>query len=381
MIHERPALERRVLWALDAEPARIPVIVGGCGSGRTSLLTRSAARLGDRHSRYVDVERICSTPERILAAVAGNSPSAARGLALPLPAGRPAPRAAFEALLAFFEGREDPFRTLLLDEWLELRTLESFPGLRGALRELVEALARSPKRFVLASRFAHRTRRLLDGLSARFELVHLPPLSPGEVAAALPAGPARLDGAGRTELGHLLHALTAGRPSYVATLAANFPSQGRWREDPVAVLTTQMAAGAPLSRLCRFSYELRLHRARGYGALKAILGILADAEPLTLTEVARHLGRTPGSTKDYLSWLEDVDLIEPQEKRYRFTDPLLRLWVRLHTRPTAPGDRERALSVQEYATARLAAGETSLAAASPPRETPPHRPRDLIEID
>ena len=42
---------------------------------------------------------------------------------------------------------------------------------------------------------------------------------------------------------------------------------------------------------------LRLHKARGYGALKAILEILAEEEPLTLTEVAHRLHRTPGSTK------------------------------------------------------------------------------------
>lgn len=344
------------------------------------MLTRVATRLGARHSRYIDVERICSTPERILAAVARDSPSA-DNRALPLPAGRTAPRAAFEALLAFLEGREDPFRVLLLDEWLELRTLESFPGLRGAMRELVEALARSPRRFVLASRFMHRTRRLLDGRSAPFELVRLPPLSPTEVVSVLPASPPGIDDSGRGELGRLVHALTAGRPSYVGILAASLSTQERWQGDPVGMLVAQMAAGAPLSHLCRFSYELRLHRARGYGALKAILGILADVEPLTLTEIARRLGRTPGSTKDYLSWLEDVDLIEPLEKRYRFADPLLRLWVRLHTRPAAPGDRDRAITVHEYASARLAPGNTPVAPTPPPLAVPPRRPQDLIEID
>lgn len=79
MIHERPALERRVLSALDADPARMPVVVGGCGSGRTTLLTRVAARVGERRSLYVDVERIASTPERVLAAVARPSASAAGG--------------------------------------------------------------------------------------------------------------------------------------------------------------------------------------------------------------------------------------------------------------------------------------------------------------
>jgi hypothetical protein len=384
VIRERPALERRVLSALGAEPARIPVIVGGCGSGRTSLLTRIAVRLGDRRGRYIDVERISSTPERMLAAATGSSSTADDDPARSLPAGRSAPRAAFEALLAFVEGRDDPLRVLLLDEWLELRTLESFPGLRGAVRELVRTLPRSPGRFVLASRFANRTRRLLDGASSRFELVRLPPLSPSEVAESLAtAGPPGFDNAGRTELGRLVHALTAGRPSYVEALAAGLlASRGGGRADPVAVLAAQMAAGAALSQLCRFSYELRLHRARGYGALKAILGILSDTEPLTLTEVARRLGRTPGSTKDYLSWLEDVDLIEPTEKRYRFADPLLRLWVRLHGRPTRPGDRERAVAAREYAAARLAAADPPPAPTAPPVEIPPpRRPQSLIEID
>ena len=98
------------------------------------------------------------------------------------------------------------------------------------------------------------------------------------------------------------------------------------------------APGGRLAARCRESYEFRLHRARGYGALKAILGILADDEPLNLTEIAQHLRRTPGSTKDYLSWLEDVDLIRSQGKRYTFDDPMLRLYVRLYERPVPPTD-------------------------------------------
>jgi len=82
------------------------------------------------------------------------------------------------------------------------------------------------------------------------------------------------------------------------------------------------AQGGRLSKECAFCYELRLHRARGYGALKAILEILADVEGLTLTEISQRLQRTPGSTKDYLSWLEDVDLVASKQKRYSFTDPL-----------------------------------------------------------
>ena len=106
---------------------------------------------------------------------------------------------------------------------------------------------------------------------------------------------------------------------------------------------------------------MRLHRARGYGALKGILGILAEDEPLTLTEIALRLQRTPGSTKDYLSWLEDVDLVTVRQKRYSFTDPLVRLWVGLHCRPGPPTDEEIASAVQQYALPRLPAAEPALA--------------------
>ena len=34
----RPALLRRIQSVVDAAPSRIPVLLGGCGSGRTSLL-------------------------------------------------------------------------------------------------------------------------------------------------------------------------------------------------------------------------------------------------------------------------------------------------------------------------------------------------------
>ncbi|MYN67582.1 MAG: hypothetical protein F4X11_21565 [Acidobacteria bacterium] len=383
MTWERPALERRVLSALDAEPARIPVLLGGCGSGRTSLLNRVAALFGDRRSRYIDVERVASTPERFLAAVTCAPPAGAGNARAPLPPpGRRSPRAAFDELLAFVGRKGTPPPLLLLDELLEVRTLESFPGLRGGAREFVGALANSPHRFVLASRYVNRARRLLHDFAPRMELVHLPPLTAREVDAVLREKSAARDAAARTRLGRLVHALAAGRPSYVHALSAAVSSAAAPGGDPVAVLAAQMAAGTPLSQLCRFSYELRLHRARGYGVLKAILGILAESEPLRLTEVGRQLERTPGSTKDYLSWLEDVDLVETREKRYRFSDPVLRLWVRLHGRRTAPGGQERARAVRQYAAERLGGDGVAAAAPSPAPVTSLRRPSgDLIEID
>jgi hypothetical protein len=153
--------------------------------------------------------------------------------------------------------------------------------------------------------------------------------------------------------------------------------------DPVAALAALFAADGPLTARCRECYEFRLHRARGYGALKAILGVLATAEPLTLTEIAQRLNRTPGSTKDYLSWLEDVDLIVATGKRYSFEDPLLRLYVRLYARAIPATDEDVVREVGQFARLRLPALQPLAAAASahrPAEGTDPGR-SGIIEID
>ena len=66
--------ERRLLTALESAPSRIPVVLGGCGSGRTMLLHRTRDRVGRSAAQYVDIERCATTPERFLQAVTGASP-------------------------------------------------------------------------------------------------------------------------------------------------------------------------------------------------------------------------------------------------------------------------------------------------------------------
>jgi hypothetical protein len=162
------------------------------------------------------------------------------------------------------------------------------------------------------------------------------------------------------------------------TAAAMAPRGGA---DPVSALAALIAPGGQLSAVCRFCYELRLHRARGYGALKAILEVLAAEEPLTLTEIAQRLHRTPGSTKDYLSWLEDVDLIASRQKRYSFADPLLRLWVRLHCRPAPPTEEDVAREVHAYVMTRLPHAEPALAMAGSVESPEREKSWGIIEID
>src|SRR5262245_61453443 len=138
MLTVRTALARRVTAALDASPSRIPVLVGGCGSGRTTLLHQLRERIGRASAQYIDVERTATTPERFFRAVSAVSPFPAVDASAPATVGA---RPAFDATLAFVAqaraSANEP-ATFLLDEFLELRTFESFPGLRRVLHDFVD---------------------------------------------------------------------------------------------------------------------------------------------------------------------------------------------------------------------------------------------------
>jgi hypothetical protein len=397
MIPERPSLERRVLAALDGSAgggARIPVVLGGCGTGRTSLLLRLRDLIGRPSTQYVDVERIATTPERFLKSMREASPFPPIQYAQ-VDAVETGARGSFDASLAFLDTARasgDEPATFLLDEFLELRTFESFPGLRSVLRDLLGALASSGNRFVLTTRYTARAHRLLRDAPPQFEIIPVAPLTPAEIRATLPAAPASRTLSGsiedeedsaRDDLARLVHAISDGRPSYARMIAeASATMAPRGTVDPVSALSALLAPTGTIATACRFSYELRLHRARGYGALKAILDVLAEEEPLTLTEIALRLRRTPGSTKDYLSWLEDVDLILSRQKRYSFTDPMMRLWVRLHCRPTPPSEEDIAREVHAYVLMRLPHAEPALAlAGAPPAEAERDKSWGIIEID
>jgi hypothetical protein len=354
MLTPRTILARRVASALDASPSRIPVLLGGCGTGRTTLLHQLRERLGRTSTQYIDVERTATTPERLLRAIVATSPFPVSDQS------RPGARASFDATLEFFArartSASEP-ATFLLDEFLELRTFESFPGLRRVLYDFIDGIGSSPNRFVLTSRYVARAMRLLRDRPARFEVIHMPTLSVEDTLDILGPANANVDAHESEYLARTVQALADGRPMYVGALVDELTSMrehgGPGSGDAISALAALLAPKGRLSKECTFCYELRLHRARGYGALKAILEILAEEEGLTLTEISHRLQRTPGSTKDYLSWLEDVDLVTSRQKRYSFTDPLLRMWVRLHCRASAPTEDDLAREVHRYALPRL----------------------------
>lgn len=389
-IVERPTLERRILASLDA--GRIPVLLGGCGVGRTTLLMR-LAQLTRPASHYIDLAAVATTPERCLAAVAGATGVDTFVVTPPSPVDGNSARAAFDHLLDGFDralGPQGQPVAFLLDEFQDLRTFENFPGLRHVQRDFITRLAASPNRFVLASRFTTRAHRLLRDAPARFEVIHLPPLDIAEVEAMARARDGREDWS--RHVAPAVHALSAGRVGYASALIDAMA--GSALSEAETALADLFAPAGRLTAQCRYSYEFRLHRARGYGALKAILSILSAEEPLTLTDIAHRLHRTPGSTKDYLSWLEDVDVLNVQRKRYTFDDPLVRLFVRLYTGATPPTQNDIVRAVRTFALERMAApepvmvGTPAVATVTGPRQpeaavavAEPTRDSGIIEID
>ena len=152
MIPERPvarAPRARGARRFGRAPPRIPVVLGGCGTGRTSLLLRLRDLIGRTSRQYVDVERVATTPERFLTTLRDDSP-------FPPPTAEPRRRGrrargvrrhARVSRHARAPAGDGP-ATFLLDEFLELRTFESFPGLRTVLRDLLDraGLERQPLR-------------------------------------------------------------------------------------------------------------------------------------------------------------------------------------------------------------------------------------------
>src|SRR5919197_4866823 len=250
MLTPRTSLARRVTAALDASPSRIPVVLGGCGSGRTTLLQQLRERIGRTSAQYVDVERTATTPERFLRAVTSISVFPVTD---PAWAGTAGARAAFDATIGFLDRARTPSTgpaTFLLDEFLELRTFESFPGLRRVLHDFADGVAVSDNRFVLTSRYIARTLRLLRDRSARFEVIHIPALTIEDTLDVLglvgagerqsesqpPGSPASLQAQEAEYLARTVLSLADGRPIDARAIA-----------DQLAVMREQSGPALPAS--------------------------------------------------------------------------------------------------------------------------------------
>jgi len=309
----------------------------------------------------IQVEPIAASPEILCE----------RFLALAADVLSPAPDTLrpYDRLLASVQNGR-PGAVLLLDELTELRTLSYFPGVSKPLESFLESLAggrRSP-RSVVTSRFP-------SWLSSQRESWPEPIRSESTVFPVPPFDAAELEGHGIGEAEGIV-AATAGLPVHVLTLV----ERTRAGESLNEALAAELAVGRCIEAECRGTLGELLHRARGYGACKAALSVLAAEEQLSLTEIARRLSRTAGSTRDYLRWLEEVELITVQSKRFAFVDPVLRLWLRLYGGGQPPTE-EDILSEVELHLQRRKPAPAPPAEAPEPAPRPPTRPEELMEID
>ena len=343
MHFSRDAFCRSLLEELETE--HLLLVAGPRGSGKTTLLEGLAERWAGP-AAVIQLEAVGCSPE----VLARELPRLSRGV---VPAVRSKAASPFEGLLGALVRRKND-ALLLLDDVTELRSLAAYPDVEDPLNRLLEALGRSG-RALLTSRFPYWSKRDLDGVVIQ----EIPPLTVEE-----------LENAG-VSVAASVQSVTAGLAVHAARLAETLDDYRNLAD----ALRHEMSPGGRIEAECRAGYKELLHRARGYGACKMVLRVLAQEQGLKLTEVARHLNRTAGSTRDYLRWLEEVELVRALEKRFYFVDPLLRLWFRIYESGVIPDEALVGGEVTDYLSAQESAEEVE-GFTLPPRPS-----EDLVEID
>jgi hypothetical protein len=230
---------------------------------------------------------------------------------------------------------------LIFDEFQEIETLSNFQDSQNVIaffRATMQTQSRTL--YILAgSAITTMTELIADHRSplfVHFSQMPITPFTPMDTAALA----AKLLGdepAGDVALA--IHRLTGGHPFYVTALSERLRRLVEMEEqildtDAVqrAFIIEALSSPGRIYSFCRYVYDLSLQKARGYGSLKATLQVLATEEGLTSSQMARELRVTPGSARDYLKWLRDVDLVVERERAYFFQDPVMRYWVAHATR-------------------------------------------------
>jgi predicted AAA+ superfamily ATPase len=341
----------------ELESDKLVFLVGPRGSGKTVILQHLSSLLErDRPVSLIQMEPIAASPEILC----NKFLDIARDI---MPDAGTAP-GSYNRLLSSLLTVEDG-SVLLLDEITELRTLSYFRDVDRPLESFLEVLAnpRAPK-CVATSRFPTLLLSHLDNLpkalKPRVAIIPVPPMSADELARA---------GLRDTDI---LASITGGLPVHIAPLLKHIDGGA----SPSEALYEEIQRGGRIEAECRGTLSELLHRARGYGACKSVLSILADEENLNLTEVARRMHRTAGSARDYLRWLEEVELIRARDRRFSFVDPLLRLWLRLYGTGRLPSARDSRNEIDSYVHSRVDSGKQ-------PEEPVPSQSSTeaMIEID
>ena len=346
--------------------------------GKTSLLREFAYRLLTEAQPegeivlpvYIDFEEICSSPESFVLRYIGhvsywfqtrgqqiarpflslnslllNGPDLMKGSleALANELARSKPDRGFLLHLAFDFAEELAQKAglrflMMLDEFQTIHALANFPAVKDVVAVFRAHLERhSACGYIVAGSAISVMERMLSHTSplfAQFERLTLAPLDRRDTRELMLRLLSDMDIEDIPAVSAEIYRLAGGHPFYIEALCDRLR---RWRFLQDLSLTPAAVKEAfvwevlsPEGRIydfCRYIYDVSIQRARGYGALVAILQLLAEEEGLTIAEVARRQKVTAATARDYLRWLKEVDLINEREGGHYYCDPVLRFWV------------------------------------------------------
>ena len=346
--------------------------------GKTSLLKEFAYRLLTEAQPegeivlpvYIDFEEICSSPESFALRYIGhvsywfqtrgqqitrpflslnslllNGPDLMKGSleALANELARAKPDRGFLLHLAFDFVEELAQKAnlrflVMLDEFQTIHALANFPEVKDIVAVFRAHLERhSLCNYVVAGSAISVMERMLahtSPLFAQFERLTLAPLDRRDTRELMLRLLSGMDIEDIPAVSAEMYRLAGGHPFYIEALCGRLR---RWHllQDlslaPAAVkeafVWEVLSPEGRIYDFCRYIYDVSIQRARGYGALVAILQLLAEEEGLTIAEVARRQKVTAATARDYLRWLKEVDLINEREGGHYYCDPVLRFWV------------------------------------------------------
>ncbi len=231
---------------------------------------------------------------------------------------------------------------VIVDEFQEIRALENFPDTRNVVGVFRAHLQhQSNVAYILAgSAITALSSMVADYRSPLFVHLIQMPLSGFDLEGTAALLAQWLPEAGDKQfLAEEVHSLTQGHPFYITAVCQRMRAYHDTGNRPFTpqlareafVVETLNPRGA-IYELCRYVHDVALHRATGYASIKAVLHILAGEEALTASDVARRLRVAPGTARNYLRWLVEVDLVIERQKRYFFRDPVLRYWLAMVAR-------------------------------------------------
>ena len=346
--------------------------------GKTSLLKEFAYRLLTEAQPegeivlpvYIDFEEICSSPESFVLRYIGhvsywfqtrgqqiarpflslnslllNGPDLMKGSleALANELARAKPDRGFLLHLAFDFAEELAQKAglrflMMLDEFQTIHALANFPAVKDVVAVFRAHLERhSACGYIVAGSAISVMERMLSHTSplfAQFERLTLAPLDRRDTRELMLRLLSDVDIEDIPAVSAEIYRLAGGHPFYIEALCGRLR---RWHFMQDLSLTPAAVKEAfvwevlsPEGRIydfCRYIYDVSIQRARGYGALVAILQLLGEEEGLTIAEVARRQKVTAATARDYLRWLKEVDLINEREGGHYYCDPVLRFWV------------------------------------------------------